>query len=151
MSFLATALSGVKDPQLQEELQERADLVAHKIKFMDLVPVCLLDTSNSPAYQLSEVLQFSGAFLEPNPDGAVFLIYHQENRDLTALMREVPAMLLPGWGAVQNNRVILMDIDAYRWDNAEGMLELIEDLAEMTHPGHFIFGKEGDKWIRFEL
>ncbi|WP_129714603.1 hypothetical protein [Pedobacter sp. SYP-B3415] len=151
MSFLAAALSRVEDPQLSEELQERADLVAHKIKFMDMVPVCLLDTTNAPVYILSEVLQFAGAFLEPIPDGAVYLIYQQENRDLTALMREVPVMLQPEWPAVANNRLILLNLDEYRWDRAEGLVELIEDLAEMIHPGHFVFGKEGSKWIRFEL
>jgi hypothetical protein len=26
---------------------------------------------------------------------------------------------------------------------------LVEDFAEMLHPGSFIFGFEGEKWIRF--
>ena len=64
-------------------------------------------------------------------------------------MREVPIALSEDWQAVKNNRIILLNDDTTRERSAENAVSLIEDLAEMLHPGSFIFGHEGDKWIRF--
>ena len=64
-------------------------------------------------------------------------------------MREVPSVLGADWQAVKNNRIILLNDDVNRERSAEHAVSLIEDMAEMLHPGSFIFGHEGDKWIRF--
>jgi hypothetical protein len=148
MSFLNDLFIGL-DAAHQEELQERLDLVEHKIKFMDKMPVACLDTSNNPEYFLSEEISLAGGMIEADILSAVFIIYYQPGKTLTDLMREVPAALNTGWQAVQNNRIILLNDDVNRERTAENAVSLIEDIAEMLHPGSFIFGHEGDKWIRF--
>ena len=148
MSFLNDLFIGL-DAAKQEDLQERLDIVEHKIKFMDKMPVALLDVNNNPTYFLSEEISLSGGMIESDVFSAVFIIYYQPGKTLTDLMREVPAILNPEWQAVKNNRVILLNDDADRQCSAENAVSLIEDMAEMIHPGSFIFGHEGDKWIRF--
>lgn len=148
MSFLNDLFIGL-DATKQEELQERLDLVEHKIKFMDKMPVACLDANNNPNYLLSEEISASGGMVETDILSAVFIIYYQPGKTLTDLMREVPSALNTDWQAVQNNRIILLNDDVNRERTAENAVSLIEDIAEMLHPGSFIFGHEGDKWIRF--
>jgi len=150
MSFLNDLFIGLDDAK-QEELQERLDLVEHKIKFMDKVPVTCIDASNYPVYLLSEEINLAGGMLETDILSAVFVIYYQPGKTLTDLMREVPSILDADWPAVKNNRIILLNDDVERERTAENAVSLIEDIAEMLHPGSFIFGHEGDKWIRFEV
>ena len=148
MSFLNDLFIGL-DAAQQEEFQERLDLVEHKIKFMDKMPVACLDAANNPNYALAEEIALAGGMLESDILGAAFIIYYEPGKTLTDLMREVPAVLNAEWQAVQNNRIILLNDDVNRERTAENAVALIEDVAEMLHPGSFIFGHEGDKWIRF--
>lgn len=148
MSFLINLFVGL-DAAKQEELQDRLDLVEHKIKFMDKLPVACLDVNNNASYQLSEEIALAGGMVETDTLSAVYIIYYQPGKTLTDLMREVPAVLSADWQAVQNNRIVLLNDDVNRTRTAENAVALIEDLAEMLHPGSFIFGHEGDKWIRF--
>jgi len=148
MSFLNDLFIGL-DGTKQEDLQERLDIVEHKIKFMDKMPVALLDVNNNPGYILSEEITLAGGLLETDVFNAAFVIYYQPGKTLTDLMREIPASLNADWQAVKNNRIILLNDDVNRGRSAENAVSLIEDIAEMIHPGSFIFGHEGDKWIRF--
>lgn len=148
MSFLNDLFIGL-DAAKQEELQERLDIVEHKIKFMDKIPVACLDLSNNPNYFLAEEITQAGGMIETDVMSAVYVVYYQPGKTLTDLMREVPGMLSADWQAVQNNRIVLLNDDVNRERSAENAVSLIEDFAEMLHPGSFIFGHEGDKWIRF--
>lgn len=151
MSFLNELINSENDPVLREELQERVDIVAHKIKFIEQVPVVCLDLGNNPSLLLAEEIKAAGGMLETDVLGAVYIIYYQPNKTLTDLMREVPALLDREWQAVKNGRVILLNDDAERQRTPENAITLIEDMAEMIHPGHFIFGHEGSRWIRFSV
>jgi len=148
MSFLNDLFIGLDATKL-EDLQERLDIVTHKIKFMDKVPVALLDVSNTPGYYFAEEIALAGGMIESDIMSAVFIVYYQPGKTLTDLMREVPSALGADWQAVKNNRIILLNNDVDPERNAEHAVSLIEDMAEMLHPGSFIFGHEGDKWIRF--
>ncbi|KQN38509.1 hypothetical protein OQZ33_16315 [Pedobacter sp. MC2016-05] len=148
MSFLNDLFIGL-DATKRDDLQERLDIVEHKIKFMDKMPVALLDVNNNPSYLLTEEIALAGGMIESDVMNAAFIIYYQPGKMLTDLMREVPSVLDSDWQAVKNNRIILLNDDVNRERSAENAVSLIEDMAEMLHPGSFIFGHEGDKWIRF--
>lgn len=149
MSSLIALINSENDEVLHEELHERLAIVSHKIKFMDRVPVVCLDTFNIPNVALYEEINAAGGLLETDILGAVYLIYYQEGKTLNDLMREVPALLDPSWPAVKNGRIILLNDDVDRLRTSANAVSLVEDFAEMLHPGQFIFGHEGDKWIRF--
>lgn len=149
MSFLNELINNENDENLREELRERVEIVTHKIKFMDKVPVVCLDTFNLPSLVLADEINAAGGMLETDILGAVYIVYYQPGKALNDLMREVPALLDPNWSAVKNGRIILLNDDVNKLRSAENAVRLIEDFAEMLHPGYFIFGSEGDKWIRF--
>lgn len=113
------------------------------------MPVALVDVNNNSSYFLAEEIALAGGMLESDIYSAVFIIYYQPGKTLTDLMREVPSVLNEEWQAVKNNRIILLNDNVEREKSAENVVSLIEDMAEMLHPGSFIFGHEGDKWIRF--
>lgn len=148
MSFLNDLLNNLIVDS-KEDLQERLDIVSHKIKFMDKVPVCCLDLNNNPNFILAEEIALAGGMVEADVMSAVFVIYYEPGKTLTDLMSQVPALLNAEWNAVKNNRIILLNDNINNERTAENAVSLIEDVAEMLHPGSFIFGHEGDKWIKF--
>ena len=150
MSYLNELINTENNTELREELLERLAIVEHKIKFMDKVPVCFLDSNGKPRLELSEVAKLGGAAVTTEPMEAVYVIFHEETNLLDDLMRKVPVLLNEAWPAVKFNRVCLL-ADDYRLLKPEEAVALAEDIAEMIHPGHFIFGYEGDKWIRFTV
>jgi hypothetical protein len=148
MPFINELISKITDTTLQEELTERLDLVAHKIKFMEPMPVCVLDANGFPNVSLSDILIPAGGQFTADPLDAVYVIYFESNKTLADLMRTAPVTLNADWQAVKFNRVCLL-ADDYQLTDVQDALNLIEDIAEILHPGQFIFGYEGDKWIRF--
>lgn len=148
MAFIEDLLKDLPTDRI-EELQERMDLVEHKIKFMDKPTVVCVDASGFPTFLLAEEISLAGGLVGSDLLGAVYIIFYEPGKTLMHLMREVPAVLNADWPAVANNRVILLNDDVDRSISAENAIALIEDIAEMIHPGSLVFGHEGDKWIRF--
>ena len=149
MSFLYELINSENDEILREELHERVDIVAHKIKFMDKVPVVCLDTTNTPSLLLANEINAAGGLLETDVLGAVYLIYYEPGKTLNDLMRDVPALIDAEWPAVKNGRIVLLSDNNQTDRGAMNTVMLMEDFGEMLHPGSFIFGFEGEKWIRF--
>lgn len=148
MSFLNQLFKGLPADE-QEALQERLDIITHKIKFMDKVPVLCLNTQNEPVYQFADEIAQAGGILQNEVENAVFILYLAPDKKLNDLMRDIPPLLNNQWPAVLNNRVVLIDDAAICDWSATNRVTLIEDFAEILHPGSFIFGYEGLRWIRF--
>jgi len=150
MSALNELINAENNIELREELLERLAIVEHKIKFIDKVPVCFLDSLGQPHAELLAIAELSGAAVTTQPMEAAYIIFYEKGKLLDDLMRKVPVLLDDAWPAVKFSRVCLL-ADDYRLSKPEEAVALVEDIAEMIHPGHFIFGYEGDKWIRFTL
>ena len=150
MSFLNTLIDTVGDEDLRERLQERVDLVQHKIKFMDKVAVAFLDTENQIFVALESLLEEAGGTLQYDPMTSRVLIYVEQGYPLVQLMGLVPALLKDEWPAVEFSRVYLWDDNAVGAGSAEEAVIALEDLAEMLYPGYFVFGNEGKTWISFK-
>ncbi len=148
MSSLNALINTESNSELLETLLERLAIVEHKIKFMDKVPVCILDSYGQANFTLADFTTAAGAVLTIDPLEAAFVVFYEEGKQLNDLMQNVPTLLDENWPAVKFNRICLL-ADEYLLNNANEGISLVEDLAEMIHPGHFIFGYEGDKWIRF--
>ena len=116
---------------------------------MDKVPVVCLNTTNTQSFLFANEINVAGGMLDMDIFGAVYLIYYEPGKTLNDLMREVPALIDAEWPAVKNGRIVLLSDDAKDERTATDIVMLIEDFAEMLHPGSFIFGYEGEKWIRF--
>jgi hypothetical protein len=149
MSFLNAVINNVQDESLREELQERVDIVEHKIKFMDKVPVCCLDRDNVINPVLNILIESAGGEIQPDPMEARVLIYHETQVSMLDFMGAVPAVLENEWPAVAYNRVYLMEDTSAFLSDAESFVDALEDMAEMLYPGYFVFGNEGKTWASF--
>ncbi|HEY0176265.1 MAG TPA: hypothetical protein VGC08_07800 [Pedobacter sp.] len=149
MSFLNAVINNVEDESLKEDLQERVDIILHKIKFMDKVPVCCLDKENMVNPVLNVLIEAAGGEMQTDPKLAKVLIYHQTQAGMLELMGAVPALLEREWPAVEYNRVYLMEDTSAFLSDPESFVASLEDVAEILYPGYFVFGNEGKTWTSF--
>jgi iron complex transport system substrate-binding protein len=74
--------------------------------------------------------------------------------DIARTARDLPALTgRPGWGelrAVRSGRVFLTDGNQYFNRPGPRLVESLEILAEVLHPGAFAFGHEGSGWRRLD-
>jgi len=149
MSFLNAVINNVEDETLRETLQERVDIILHKIKFMDKVPVCCLDNENVNNPVLNVLIEAAGGEIQTDPMQAKVLIYHETQLSIMDLMGAVPALLENEWPAVEYNRVYLMEDTSAFLSDPESFVSSMEDMAEILYPGYFVFGNEGKTWTGF--
>lgn len=150
MSFLNTLIDQVTDEDARERLQERVDIIQHKIKFMDRVPVAILDTDNRVDDGLKALLEEAGGSLQDDPINARVVIYAEQGYPMLQLMGVVPSLFDEAWPAVEFSRLYLWDDNAAIASTAQQAVVALEDLAEMLYPGYFVFGNEGVTWISFK-
>ena len=149
MSFLNEVINSVEDEALRELLQERVDLVLHKIKFMEKIHVICLDTNNQLNPRLKDLVEAAGGVMQIDPLEAQVLIYAEEGKSMLELMGIVPGLLQKEWPAVTYNRVYLVDDQELSATDPQNLVGVMEDMAELLHPGYFVFGNEGRTWTAF--
>ena len=151
MSFLNELINSVTDEELREQLHERVDIVIHKIKFMDKVPVACLSINNEIHSPLDHLIDLAGGEVLSDPMQAKVLIYFEYQTGIAALMSKVVGLLSPEWPAVVYHHVYLMDDTKVLAKEPKDVVECLEDIAEMLHPGYFVFGNEGANWVNFSV
>lgn len=150
MSFLNAVINSVEDEIIRENLQDRIDIIQHKIKFMDKVEVCCLDSANNFNSEASELIAEAGGELQSDVNASRVLIYFERNVSMLELMGAVPSLLLAEWPSVTYDRVYLWDDPVTMFKDADAAVNALEDLAEMLYPGYFVFGNEGKTWMSFK-
>lgn len=158
---------------LLEELEERVDIVRHKLKFFPDKPKVAIIEWLSPLMVagnwIPELVEIAGgqSILAENGKHSPFVEWQQiydENPDVIIIapcgfsinrtLQEIDLILnLPGWrdlNAVKNNKVFIADGNAYFNRSGPRIVDTIEMLAEMITPRYFAFGYEGEGWIKFE-
>ncbi|WP_219226701.1 hypothetical protein [Pedobacter antarcticus] len=151
MSFLTAVINSVGDESIQEYLQERVDIILHKIKFMEPVPVICMNLDNQVDSALKQLLEAAGGAVQDNPMQARILIYHQPNAGIPEMMGQVPQLLQKEWPAVEYNKVYLFEDATAAFSDPQSLVDAFEDIAEMLYPGYFIFGNEGKTWMSFAV
>jgi len=149
MSFLNELINSVTDDDLREALQERVDLVVHKIMFTDKVPVACLTIDHISHQALDHLLELAGGERVDDPELARVILYFEYQTGIGALMSKVIAGLSPQWPAVAYNRVYMLDDSLVLAREPRDWVTRLEDIAEMLHPGYFVFGNEGKTWINY--
>jgi iron complex transport system substrate-binding protein len=160
--------------QLIEDLQERIDLVKHKLKFFPEKPKVAVIEWLSPLMiagnWIPELVEIAGGtpILAENGKHSPFVDWQQiydENPKIIVIancgftigrtLQEMDLLLnQPGWRdleAVKNNRVYIADGNAYFNRSGPRIVDTIEMMAEMITPKYFAFGYEGAGWIKFEV
>jgi iron complex transport system substrate-binding protein len=159
---------------LLEELNERVDIIRHKLKFIESKPTvaCIewlqpLMLSGNWVPDLVSIAGGTSILTETgkhSPYVEWFDIQVQDPDILVVMpcgfsiqrtLKEIDLLLqLPGFSemkAVKNNRVYIADGNQYFNRPGPRIVDSIEILAEIINPKQFSFGYEGDGWIKFTL
>jgi iron complex transport system substrate-binding protein len=170
---IANALNAeAEGADLVERLQERVDIIKHKLKFITDKPTvaCIewLQPLMVSGNWVPELVEIAGG----NPILAVkgrhspyveWDDIRAQDPDIIILMpcgfsmdrtlKEVDLLLqLPGFNelkAVKNNRFYIADGNQYFNRPGPRIVDSIEILAEIINPKQFVFGYEGDGWMKF--
>jgi iron complex transport system substrate-binding protein len=159
---------------LIEDLQERVNIVRHKLKYVESRPTvaCIewlepLMVSGNWVPQLVGIAGGSSVLAEAGKHSP-FVKWediHQQNPEVMVVMpcgfsiertmKEIDLLLnLPGFAdmqAVKNNRLYIADGNQYFNRPGPRIVDSVEILAEIIHPKLFNFGYEGDGWIKFSF
>ncbi|MFD2873430.1 ABC transporter substrate-binding protein [Mucilaginibacter ximonensis] len=150
---------------LSEEQQERLDIISHKLKFMEQRPTVAIIKTLDPivlaADEMKDLVATAGGvliegdeqtLLALNPDVIMLM---PNDMPIAETMSNMDTLLqLPGFAglkAVKNNRLYIVDSAMVVNDAAENAVDTIEMLAEIIYPKQFIFGYEGNGWIKFSV
>lgn len=167
----ASGVAG-RGEKLVEDLQERVDIIRHKLKFIDNKPTvaCIewLEPLMVSGNWVPELVSIAGgsAILAEAGKHSPFVQWaniQQQDPDIILVMpcgfsieRTMKEMHLllgePGFAdlkAVKNNRLYIADGNQYFNRPGPRIVDSIEILAEIINPKQFIFGYEGDGWIKF--
>jgi len=175
MKTIATALNvtGAGDALL-EELNERVDIIRHKLKFSESKPTvaCIewLEPMMVSGNWIPGLVSIAGGVSVLAEEGKHspyinwddirlndpdILLVMPCGFSIERTLKEIDLLLqLPGFTelkAVKNNRVYIADGNQYFNRPGPRIVDSIEILAEIIHPKQFIFGYEGDGWIKFAL
>ncbi|RZK50365.1 MAG: hypothetical protein EOO99_01605 [Pedobacter sp.] len=148
MSLLNEFVNSISDPQLAESIQDRIDIIEHKIKFRDPVPVYVASNLLSGDNLLKEMIERAGGILVSEPSASKTIIYMNDGQTISLTMNEIISQVNPSWEAAQLKQVYII---TKAYTHATIDIELLETLAEIIHPGFFVFGLEGSDWLRFDI
>ncbi|HVV56142.1 MAG TPA: cobalamin-binding protein [Mucilaginibacter sp.] len=157
---------------LTEDLRERVNIIRHKLKFIDTKPTVA-------CIEWLEPLMISGNWVPELADiaGGVPILAKQGKHSsyidwndirtadpdiiiampcgfsIERTMKEMHLLLQqPGFGelkAIKNDRLYIADGNQYFNRPGPRIVDSIEILAEIIHPKQFIFGYEGEGWVKF--
>jgi len=160
--------------QLIEDLQERVYIIRHKLKFMENKPTvaCIewLEPMMVSGNWVPELVSIAGGItvLAENGKHSPYIKWEDIQQQDPAViivmpcgfsiertMKEVDLLLqLPGFTelkAVKNDRLYIADGNQYFNRPGPRIVDSIEILAEIIYPKQFIFGYEGNGWIKFSV
>lgn len=159
---------------LLESLQERVDIIKHKLKFIESkstvaciewldplmisgnwvpglvnivggTPILAQDGKHSPYVTWDDIRLADPEIIVAMPCGF----------GIERTMKEINLLLeLPGFAelkAVKNDKFYIADGNQYFNRPGPRIVDSIEILAEIIRPKQFIFGYEGEGWIKFSL
>ncbi len=151
-----------KADQLIENLEERINIIAHKLKFIadESKPRIVFLTDVSPVKihsdtYLETIARIAGGIpinaSAVDTADAVVVVCEKPTPHVLAVL---PAMLaLPEWAqtaAVKHGNVYIIHHPDHLRQPGALIADDIEILAEILYPKQFIFGRDEDAWMKFE-
>ena len=159
---------------LMEDLQERVDIIRHKLKYVESRPsvACMewLEPLMVSGNWVPELVSIAGGssilaeagkhspfvqwddILDADPE---IIVVMPCGFSIERTMREIDLLLnLPGFAAmraVKANRLYIADGNQYFNRPGPRIVDSIEIMAEIIHPKLFTFGNEGNGWIKFSF
>lgn len=153
--------------EVVENLNERIDIVKHKLKFFPDKPKVLCLQGVNPFLlaneRLLETIKFAGGIpvvsfysiddlIHENPE---IIILTLSNEGLEETMKKIPNFLslngISELAAIKNNRLYIANSKTYFEKEGESAVDALEAFAEIITPKYFNFGFEGLAWVKFDL
>jgi len=154
-----------KANQLADDLEERINIVIHKLKFVakESRPTVLFLHDVSPVQvvlddYLTHLVDIAGGI--PCTDTATGssapdIVIIISDKPVSQLLNELPdALSKAEWKqaeAINNDNVYIVHHVEYFRQPGALVADEVEILAEIIQPKHFIFGRDQDIWMRFSL
>lgn len=159
---------------LLESLQERIDIIRHKLKYITDKPTvaCIewLEPMMVSGNWIPGMVEIAGGqpVLAENGKHSPYIQWEAiqaADPDIIVVMpcgfaiartlKEIDVLLaLPGFAAlkaVKNNRLYIADGNQYFNRSGPRIVDSVEILAEIINPKQFVFGYEGNGWMKFEV
>jgi len=159
---------------LLERMQERLNLIKHKLKFITQKPTvaCVewLEPLMIAGNWTPEMVEIAGGqsvlaqsgkhspaipwldLVEADPE---IIIVMPCGFDIERTLKEMDLMLQQPYfrdlQAVKNNKLFIADGNQYFNRSGSRIVDSVEILAEIINPKQFIFGYEGEGWVRFSV
>lgn len=156
-----------RNEALAEELQERVDIVVHKLKFFpDKPQIAFISDLNEivVAYDepLNNIVSKAGgnliyansweSLIDMNPD---ILILSLNGESIESSLPKVSGLIqMPNFTelkAVKENKIFILKNNLLKSESATDKVDVLEALAEMITPKYFNFGLEGNVWVNFSV
>jgi iron complex transport system substrate-binding protein len=157
---------------LLELCEERINIIRHKLKFITEKPKVACIEWLSPLMIAGnwtpEIVEIAGGVPVLTEQGkhSAYVSFEEIQKvdpDIIVLMpcgfplertlQEINLMLeMPGWSALKavlENRIYVADGNQYFNRSGPRITDSIEIIAEIINPKQFVFGYEGEGWIRF--
>lgn len=147
------------EPEKFERLEEEVRIIIHKLKFIPvesrpLVELVYPNTAVAPIPSyIEELLELAGAQINPLlhvPDQIPTLIFVDPSPQFVGQLPELLAHDFSDYKAVTENQVYLINKSPFAQSKTDYLLDS-EILAEIVQSKYFIFGHEGQHWIKFDL
>jgi len=154
-----------KAAQLVENLEERINIISHKLKFIleENKPNVLFLNDVSPAKTiyneyLGNMVRVAGGRIQPgtrdhqvwNPDILIIV----NDKPIPQLLNELPnALSTPDWSqtaAISSGNVYIIRHSGFLRQPGATIADDAEILAEIINPKYFVFGRDEDAWMKFE-
>ncbi len=159
---------------LVEELSERTEIIRHKLKFVEDRPSVTCISRLAPlglaGMLIPELVEIAGGipvltekgkeppyieFEELKTADPAVIVIAAANSSIEQTLLKINLLLdVPGWyelAAVKNNRVYIADGSRYFNSCGPSLVDTLEILAEIIQPKQFVFGFEGDGWVKFSV
>lgn len=147
------------NPEVAEQLDEEVNILIHKLKFIpeEARPTLLIlsqENEFEPVYneQIKDISHIAGALLlADKTDNPSIICIVQDNESLygeiTALLED---SLLSRSTALQNNQLYIIQKSNFGQSTADFLAD-IEICAEIVQPKYFVFGRQDQDWIKFDM
>lgn len=156
--FLMT--KSAEDPFLAEQLDEEINIVIHKLKYIpteNRPKALLLSDARTLEQDFSALVKESVEIAGGHWLDVAGIQYADKlivSNDSPQLYSDLPYLLAqPEFAnspAVKDNEVYIIQNGTFG-ENPKDFLADVEILAEIIQPKYFIYGREGEDWVRFEL
>ncbi len=150
---------------LIEALAERTNIIVHKLKYIPdnqrpSVKIFVAgDADEGTEGYINTVIKTAGGRIYTDSitggEGPELFIFLAKNKSMFQLLGEIPALLADEeWEntpAIKQNKIFLIDGEKRLRGVLPEIADDVELVAEVLYPQYFVFGQEGESWMKFEL